>query len=79
MHPLLVSRPAHSDGALPALTPREIEVLKLVALGFTNPDIARHLVLSQSTVNRHMANILGKLNTSSRAAAVAWGVRTGLL
>jgi DNA-binding NarL/FixJ family response regulator len=79
MHPLLISQLAYSGEAPPVLTPREIEVLKLVALGLTNPDIARHLVLSQATVNRHMANILRKLNTSSRAAATAWGVRTGLL
>jgi DNA-binding NarL/FixJ family response regulator len=79
MHPFLVSQLTDSDQALPVLTPREVEVLKLVALGLTNAGIARHLVLSQSTVNRHLANILCKLNTSSRAAAAAWGVRSGLV
>jgi DNA-binding NarL/FixJ family response regulator len=60
------------------LTPREIDVLKLVAQGLTNPDIARHLVLSEHTVHRHLANILRKLSLSSRAAAAAWAARTGL-
>ena len=61
------------------LTPRELDMLKLVAEGFSNPDIARRLVLSEHTVHRHLANILRKLDLSSRAAAAAWGVRTGLV
>jgi len=61
------------------LTPRELDVLKLVAQGSSNADIARRLVLSEHTVHRHLANILRKLNLSSRAAAAAWGVRTGLV
>ncbi len=61
------------------LTPRELDVLRLVAQGLSNPDIARRLVLSEHTVHRHLANILRKLNLSSRAAAAAWGVRTGLV
>ena len=44
-----------------------------------NPDIAQRLVLSEHTIHRHLANILRKLNLSSRAAAAAWGVRTGLV
>jgi DNA-binding NarL/FixJ family response regulator len=65
--------------AAPVLTPRELDVLRLVAQGLTNPGIARQLVLSDHTVHRHLANILRKLNLSSRAAAVAWGVRSGLV
>jgi predicted ATPase/DNA-binding CsgD family transcriptional regulator len=61
------------------LTPRELDVLKLVAQGLSNPDIAQRLVLSEHTVHRHLANILRKLNFSSRAAAAAWAVRTGLV
>jgi len=61
------------------LTPRELDVLRLVAQGLTNPGIARQLVLSDHTVHRHLANIFRKLNLSSRAAAAAWGVRSGLV
>ena len=70
---------AGSSEALTVLTPRELDVLKLVAQGLSNPEIARRLVLSEHTVHRHLANILRKLNLSSRAAAAAWGVRTGLV
>ena len=78
---MLASEPdaALSDEAAPALTPRELDVLKLVAKGLSNPDIAQQLFLSEHTVHRHLANILRKLNLSSRAAAAAWGVRTGLV
>ena len=70
---------ARSPDAVAVLTPRELDVLKLVAQGLSNPDIARRLVLSEHTVHRHLANILRKLGLSSRAAAAAWGVRTGLV
>ena len=68
-----------SGEAVTVLTPRELEVLKLVAQGLSNADIAQRLVLSEHTVHRHLANILRKLSLSSRAAAAAWGVRTGLV
>jgi predicted ATPase/DNA-binding CsgD family transcriptional regulator len=68
-----------SGKAVTVLTPRERDVLKLVAQGLSNPDIARRLFVSEHTVHRHLANILRKLNFSSRAAAAAWGVRTGLV
>jgi len=70
---------AASGAALTVLTSRELDVLKLVAQGLSNPDIAQRLVLSEHTVHRHLANILRKLDLSSRAAAAAWGVRTGLV
>ena len=65
--------------AASVLTPRELDVLRLVAQGLTNPGIARQLVLSEHTVHRHLANIFRKLNLSSRAAAAAWGARAGLI
>jgi non-specific serine/threonine protein kinase len=65
--------------AVTILTPRELDVLKLVAQGLSNPDIAQRLFLSEHTVHRHLANILRKLDVSSRAGAAAWGVRTGLV
>jgi LuxR family transcriptional regulator, maltose regulon positive regulatory protein len=70
---------AESPQASTVLTPRELDVLKLIAQGLSNPEIAERLVLSEHTVHRHLANILGKLGLSSRAAAAAWGVRTGLV
>jgi predicted ATPase/DNA-binding CsgD family transcriptional regulator len=73
------ARMAASDQAVTVLTPHELDVLKLVAQGLSNPGIAQRLTLSEHTVHRHMANILRKLDLSSRAAAVAWGVRTGLI
>jgi len=62
-----------SDG----LSPREREVLELVAEGLSNREIARRLVLSEHTVHRHVANLLNKLGVSSRAAAVARVARHG--
>jgi predicted ATPase/DNA-binding CsgD family transcriptional regulator len=72
-------RVAASGEAASVLTPRELDVLKLVAQGLSNQDIARRLVLSEHTVHRHLANILRRLGLSSRAAAAAWGVRAGLV
>ena len=72
-------RGAVTDKAGTVLTPRELDVLRLVAQGLSNSDIARRLFLSEHTVHRHLANILRKLGLSSRAAAAAWGVRTGLV
>jgi predicted ATPase/class 3 adenylate cyclase/DNA-binding CsgD family transcriptional regulator len=70
---------AAGSAAASVLTPRELDVLKLVAQGLSNAEIAQRLVLSEHTIHRHLANILRKLNFSSRAAAAAWGVRTGLV
>jgi DNA-binding CsgD family transcriptional regulator len=54
------------------LTPRELEVLRLIAAGKTNKAIASALSLSEKTVDRHVSSILGKLNVPSRAAATAF-------
>jgi pimeloyl-ACP methyl ester carboxylesterase/DNA-binding CsgD family transcriptional regulator len=61
------------------LTRRETEVLRLVAAGLSNREIAFSLVLSEHTVHRHVANILRKLAQSSRAAAAANATRAGLI
>ena len=77
---LVSERDAAASGeAVTVLTLRELDVLKLVGHGLSNPDIAQRLFLSEHTVHRHLANILRKLDLSSRAAAAAWGVRSGLL
>jgi predicted ATPase/DNA-binding CsgD family transcriptional regulator len=62
--------PSTSSGE--ALTPREIEVLRLVAVGLTNPDIAEHLSLSVYTVQTHLRSIFSKINVGSRSAAVRY-------
>jgi DNA-binding CsgD family transcriptional regulator len=61
------------------LTPRELEVLRLVAEGLSDAEIAERLVLSQHTVHRHVANVRAKLRLPSRAAAVAYAAQAGLL
>lgn len=61
------------------LTPRELEVLRLVAAGRTNKAIAAELVLSVRTVDRHVSNILMKLDLASRVAATAWAYEHDLL
>jgi DNA-binding CsgD family transcriptional regulator len=67
--------PADAHG----LSPRELEVLRLVASGKTNKLIAVALCLSEKTVDRHVSNILGKLNVPSRAAATAFAYANGLI
>jgi len=62
------ARPRRAHG----LTPRELEVLRLVAAGRSNKDIARTLHRSEKTVDRHVSSILGKLHVPSRAAATAF-------
>jgi len=60
------------------LTPREREVLELVATGRTNRSVAESLSISEKTVARHVANIFRKIGVSSRAAATAYAYRHGL-
>jgi DNA-binding NarL/FixJ family response regulator len=64
-------------GLIEALTDREVEVLRLLAQGLTNKDIAQTLFLSVRTVEAHLRNIYGKLNVRSRTEAVLWAVKQG--
>jgi two-component system, NarL family, response regulator YdfI len=64
---------------LEPLTPREHEVLRMLALGLANKGIAARLNISEHTVKFHVAAILGKLGASSRTEAVALGIRHGLI
>jgi len=73
----LVDFPATSPAG--PLTQREIEVVKLVASGITNREIANKLNISEKTVARHLNNIFNKLDLSSRAAATAYAYQHGLL
>jgi DNA-binding NarL/FixJ family response regulator len=65
-------------GAESELTDREREVLRLVADGATNREIASQLYISQNTVSFHMKNILAKLHLKNRAQAAAFAIRSGL-
>jgi DNA-binding NarL/FixJ family response regulator len=73
-----VPAPADPAGAL-GLTPREREILALVAQGRTNREIASQLYISAKTVSVHISNILSKLGAGGRTEAVALARRRGLL
>ena len=60
------------------LSPRELEVLRLVAAGESNSQIARRLGLSTHTVERHVANLYRKIGARGRADATAYALRNGL-
>ena len=61
------------------LTPRELDVVKLVAEAHTNEQIAQLLVISPRTVERHRENILGKLGMRDRVELTRWAIRHGLV
>jgi len=67
--------PAYPDG----LTEREVEVLRLVAAGKSNPEIAEELFISPRTVTTHVSNILNKINAANRAEAATCAARQGLV
>ena len=73
-----LSRPSDLPPAEEPLTEREVEVLKLVAQGMTNQEIAQSLVISDRTVANHVSSILGKLHLANRVQAALWAVREGL-
>jgi len=91
LHPTQVSAQVHANGfALPArsreldelaepLTPRESEILQMLASGLGNKEIAAKLAISEHTVKFHVASILGKLGAASRTEAVSLGIRRGLV
>jgi predicted ATPase/DNA-binding CsgD family transcriptional regulator len=73
-----ISLNAPSSLGDPDLTPREVEVLKLVAAGKTNAEIGDALFISPLTAKTHVANLLGKLGVDNRAAAATWATHRGL-
>jgi DNA-binding NarL/FixJ family response regulator len=75
---LIRTRPRATAGA-PVLTPREREVLGLVAQGMTNAEIAAALVVGVETVRTHVASVLAKLQARDRTQAVVLGYRAGLI
>ena len=70
---------AAGDGPADELSAREVEVLRLIALGHTNREIADHLVLSVRTVESHRAHLHQKLRCASRADLVRYAIERGLL
>jgi DNA-binding NarL/FixJ family response regulator len=76
--PVSISGPPGSIGGV-ALTPRELEILEMMAEGLSNRTIAAHLEISGYTVKFHVASILAKLGAVSRTEAVTLGVRHGLI
>jgi DNA-binding NarL/FixJ family response regulator len=74
-HPAREDEPARED----SLTARELEVLKLIAEGHSGRDIAGALMISEKTVERHRANILGKLGVRGRVELTRYAIRRGLV
>jgi DNA-binding NarL/FixJ family response regulator len=75
----VITRADNRSEQLELLTPRELEVLKLIAEGHTSNDIATTLVLSIKTVETHRANILGKLGMRDRVDLTRYAIRRGLV
>ncbi|MGZ5401228.1 MAG: response regulator transcription factor, partial [Nocardioides sp.] len=74
-----MSRPEKGQGPGLRLTERELQVLRLVATGMNNREIAKQLVISENTVKNHVRNILEKLQLHSRMEAVMYAVKEKLL
>jgi DNA-binding NarL/FixJ family response regulator len=74
-----VEQPRPHDKPFDVLTPRELQVLKLIAEAHTSKEIAKELVISVKTVERHRQNILDKLGMSDRVELTRYAIRRGLI
>jgi NarL family two-component system response regulator LiaR len=73
-----LAQPSRQPPTVDPLTARELEVLRLLAQGKSNQEIAEDLVLSEMTVRTHVSNILGKLHLASRTQAALYALKEGL-
>jgi len=85
LHPVIarkvleeLSRPSERPPTPDPLTPREVEVLRLVAQGLENWEIAERLVITEATVRTHVSNITSKLHVASRTQAALYALREGI-
>jgi NarL family two-component system response regulator LiaR len=85
LHPVIarkvleeLSRPSDRPPTPDPLTKREVEVLRLVAQGLENPEIAAELVIAEATVRTHVSNITSKLHVASRTQAALYALREGI-
>jgi NarL family two-component system response regulator LiaR len=87
LHPNIIAKLLRRAMTVPAvvqkpqslISERESEILKLVALGMSNKDIAEKLFLSERTIKSHLTNIFNKLNVASRSEAIVQGLKWGLV
>jgi DNA-binding NarL/FixJ family response regulator/predicted Ser/Thr protein kinase len=68
----------HNMNEMESLTDRELEVIKFIARGLSNREIAREMVISEKTVKTHVSNLLGKLGVEDRTQAAIWAVKNGM-
>ena len=77
--PAISRQMLHAAGSSEALTPRETEVLRRVALGLSNKDIAAALAVGEETVKTHVTHVLAKLQVENRAQAIVQALKRGLV
>jgi NarL family two-component system response regulator LiaR len=76
---LELQRPSKRSPTTSPLTDREMEVLRLVARGLSNPEIADRLTVTEATVRTHVSNILGKLHLANRVQATLYALQEGIV